>query len=170
MGHISVSSIWQPPFVCFGVLGRAALTLSWCTCYIVRGGAFCNHQGGATLHHLVVLYGGEGLERDQFCLLGSHIISSYFLNFPFATGALLAAALVLNPIVGGFVHILGLNQSFKQALLRDWQFLPPPNLPWLLQPEFEILFAGTGTQGCAVCPGIRLFTSQVSLPIFIHHT
>ena len=51
----------------------------------------------------VVLYVGEGPEREQY-LLGSCPISSHF---PYVTGTLLAAALVLNPRVSGFACVLG---------------------------------------------------------------
>ncbi|KAF6104368.1 hypothetical protein HJG60_011319 [Phyllostomus discolor] len=43
--------------------------------------------------------------------------------FPYVSGTLIAAALVLNPSMGGFVYIIGLCRSLKRTLLRDWQFL-----------------------------------------------
>ena len=94
----------------------------------------------------------KGLERKQCCLLGS--CPNHFFHFPYATGAILIAALVLNPRVGGFAYILGPCGSFKWTLLRDQWFLPVPQSPLGLQPEvMRLYFLGTGTLGCAVYPG-----------------
>ena len=93
----------------------------------------------------------KGLERKQCCLLGS--CPNHFFHFPYATGAILIAALVLNPRVGGFAYILGWYGPFKWTLLRDWQFLLPPQAP--------LVFAATRLYFLALAPraarsGLRL--------------
>ena len=70
---------------------------------------------------------------------------------------LLAAALVVNSRVNGFMSILGLCGSFKQSLLRDWKFLPPPQLPLVFTARsYEALFSWLGTLGCRVFPRSRM--------------
>ena len=78
---------------------------------------------------------GEESERGQYrCpaargLLSTHPASSHFIHFPYATGAPLAVALVMVPRGGGVVYVVGPHQSFKWTLLRDRQFLLPPQPP-----------------------------------------
>ena len=91
---------------------------------------------GNLLHCFVALCGGEVSEGGQCCCLisggspGIHLASSHFTHFPYATGTLLAAALVMIPRVGGFMYVLGPCRPFKQTLLRKWQLLllPQPTL------------------------------------------
>ena len=56
-------------------------------------------------------------------------ISSHFSHFPYVTGTLWAAALVLNHRVGGFEQVLGPWGSFIWTLLRDQQSLLLPHPP-----------------------------------------
>ena len=70
--YFFVSSIWQPPCVCFCVLGRAALTpcLSSMACY--RKGT-CKLYGvepgwGSLLHCFVALCGGRAQRGDSATL------------------------------------------------------------------------------------------------------
>ena len=56
-------------------------------------------------------------------------ISSHFTPLPYVTGTLPAVALLVNPRVGGFVYVLSLCGPFKWTLLRNWQFLLPPQPP-----------------------------------------
>ena len=62
-------------------------------------------------------------------LPGTCPISSRFPHFLSVPGTLLAVALVVIPRVGGFAYVLSLCRSFKWTLLRNQQFLPPPQLP-----------------------------------------
>ena len=75
-----------------------------------------------------------------------------------------------EPRVDGFVYILGPCGSFKQSLLRDQQFILPPQLPnshWFLQPEvMSLYYPSPGTLGCAVWPGVGLTHSQGMFPDF----
>ena len=78
---------------------------------------------------------GQGLERGQcYCLASgglpsTHPISSYFAPSLYATRALPAVALVLNPRGGGFLYTLRPWEPFKQSLLKSRQFFPPPQPP-----------------------------------------
>ena len=113
------------------------------------------------------------MERGQCCCLaaggslGTHPISSHFAHFLCVTGVPLAVVLVLVPRVGGFVSILGPRSPFKQTLLRDRQFILPPNPHWFLQPDVKKLyFPGAGTLGCVVWPGAGITRSPGILPSF----
>ena len=57
-------------------------------------------------------------------LPGTRPVSSHFTHSPYATGALPAVVLVLNPRVGGFIYILRWYGSFKRLFLKIRQFLP----------------------------------------------
>ena len=82
-------------------------------------------------------------------LLGSGPVSSHLMYFPYVTGTLLAAALVLNPKVGGFVYILGLWLSWGTG-----SFFCHPSSHWFFQPEVRRLyFPGIGNLGCVIWPG-----------------
>ena len=128
--YFFVSSIQQPPCVCFCVLGRVSLTL----CLRNDACKFCGVEpyvmtrvGQST--SLLCVCMRRGLERRQCCCLvsgglpSSHPISSHFTHFLYATGTLPAIALVVNPRVGGFVCILRPCGPFKWTLLKIWQFL-----------------------------------------------
>ena len=97
----------------------------------------------------------------------SYPISHYFPHFPYATGALLAAALVPKLRVCGFVYILGLYRSFKQTLLRDLQFLLSSQLLLVfIARTYEALFPGNGSLGCAVWLGAEIADSPGVPPGF----
>ena len=126
---------------------------------------------GNLLFSFVVLYVREGSGRDQYCLLGSHAVSSLFSHFPYVTGSLLAAALVLNPRLGGFAYILGPCGYFKWTLLRDGQSLPPSQPPLVFTVRiYEVSFPWAGTLSCKVWPGAGILAPQVSLPVVICYT
>ena len=80
--------------------------------------------------------GEEGSERGKCCCLasgglpGTRPVSSHFTHFPDAIGTLPAVALVMNPSVGGFAHVLSPSGPFKPNLLKIGQFLllPQPSL------------------------------------------
>ena len=94
-------------------------------------------------------------------LLNTQRISSLFTHFPYATGAPRAAALVIVPKVGGFACVLGLWGPFKWTLLRDWQFLLPPQPPLVFTAQsYGSLFPSAGTLGCEVFPWAGLPCSQ----------
>ena len=125
--YFFVSSIWQPPHVCFCVLGRAALTDSLSSMAYYRkstwklwGGALGNHQGRATCFTALWLCIGGGLGEGTMPLPG-------FLRFAWhlacAIGTFPAVALVLNPSGGGSSYILSLCGLFKQSVLKIQQFL-----------------------------------------------
>ena len=61
---------------------------------------------------------GEGSERAQCGLLGSHPTFHHFPSFPQADFALSGA----DPQVGGFVYILGPCGSLQWTLLWGWEF------------------------------------------------
>ena len=107
------------------------------------------------LHCFIVLYVGEGWEREQCHLLSSCPVSSNFPYFLCLTGTLVAVSLVLNSRVGGFAYILGLCGSFKQTLLRYHQFLPPTQpLLILAARSYKGLFSqcwNRGQHGLAWC-------------------
>ena len=80
------------------------MSLSWRTCYVVKGGALDIHQGRATYFTaVVVLYVGERSEREQCCLLVCRPAFSHFPHFP-QTDCVLSGA---DSKVGGLVYILG---------------------------------------------------------------
>ena len=84
----------------------------------------------------------------------------HFLHFLYVTGTLLAAALVLNPRVGGFAYIL-------RPCIRDWQFLPPPQSPLVFTARsYEALLPGSGTLGCTVWPRAGMACSPDVPPSF----
>ena len=114
---------------------------------------------GYPLQSVVALYVGEGSEREQNHLLGSHPTFSHFCHFPQANWA----PLVL--ILGGWVCVCSRTWwvSPKNSPMR-LEFLP------LLQPPqifsfrgFEAVFPHTGTLGCMVCLSTQLF-----LPVYQH--
>ena len=81
-------------------------------------------------------------------------ISSHFTHFLYVTGALPAAALVVNPRVEGFAYVLSPCGAFKWTLLKIWQFLSLPKSPLVFTARsYGDLPSGTGTLGCAVWPG-----------------
>ena len=128
---------------------------------------------GNLLHCFVALYVGEGLERGQcHCLAADGLlstcpVSSHFTHFPHVTDTLLAVALVEVPRVGRFAFILGPWGPFKQTLLRDWQFLPPPQPPLVfIARSYEALFPSAGTLGCVVWPEARIARSPGIPPDF----
>ena len=64
-------------------------------------------------------------------------------------------------------HGPGPCMPFKQTLLRNWQFLPLPQSPLVLQLEvMSLYFPGAGTLGCAVWPGAGISCSQGVPPDF----
>ena len=67
----------------FGVLifHLGHISLSWCTCYVVRGRALGIHQGGATRCYTAVLYVGEGSERELCHLLGPRPAFCHFCHY-----------------------------------------------------------------------------------------
>ena len=80
------------------------ISLSQCTCYFVRGRALGN-QGGAThvaATHVVVLYVGEGSEREQCYLLSFHGFQSLPLEPTSKLGPSCADSQVC-----GLVYVLG---------------------------------------------------------------
>ena len=94
-------------------------------------------------------------------------LSSHFTCFLYATETLLAAALVMIPRVGGYMYILGPCWPFKQTLMGNWQFIPPPQPHWFLQPEVVRLYLpGAGTLGCLVWTGAKITNSQDIPPNF----
>ena len=100
-------------------------------------------------------------------LPGTHPISSRSTHSLFATGTFLAVGLVLNLRVGGFVNVLRLHGPSMQNFLKIWQFLPPLQLHWFLQPEvMGIYLPSAGTLGCAVWPGAVITHSQGVPPHF----
>ena len=148
--YFLVSSVWQPLCVSSCVLGKVALTppfMPLTTCYVVKGRVLGVQQCVKT--RSVVLYVRDGSERGKCHLLISCPISSYFPHFLYAAGTLLAASLVLNPWVGGFLYILGPCGSFKQILLKGWQFLSPchPPLVFTIR-SYEILLSQHWNLGC----------------------
>ena len=119
----------------------------------------------------MALYVGEGLGREQYHFLGSRPVSSHFPYFLYMISTLLAAALVLNPRVGGFAYILGPRGSFVQILMRDWSFLPLPQIPLIcIARIYEALFLVLETWAMQSGLGLGWLALQVSLPVFIYHT
>ena len=59
-------------------------------------------------------------------LLHTHPITSHFTCFLYVTSTILAVALVVVPREGGFAQVLGTYGTFNRTLLRDWQFISPP--------------------------------------------
>ena len=118
----------------------------------------------------------EGSERGQCCCLVSgglprtHPISNYFTHFLYATGVLLAVALVVIPSLGGFAYVLGPCGPFKWTLLRNQQFLLPPQPPLVLQSEVMMLYFLV-LELWAMQSGLELglLAPKVSLQIFMHH-
>ena len=133
--YFFVSSIWQPPCVCFCILGRAALTPCLGPLTMLQG---WKHQIFAMVGQpALLLYGGNRLKREQCYLLDSCSISSQFTHSLYETDTLLAT------IQSVWVCIQSRTvESFKWALLRDWQFLLPPQSPLLfIAISYEALFS-----------------------------
>ena len=87
--------------------------LSWCTCYIVRGGAIGIHQGGAT--HIVVLWccmWGRGPRGNNV----TYQLSAGFQSCPPLPTSKLSPS-GADSLVGGFVYILGPCWSLQSTLL-----------------------------------------------------
>ena len=133
--YFFVSSIWQPPCVCFCVLGRTALIPCKSTCKLYGSEPYVIarvRQPSSLLNGSVL---GEVSKRGLcHCLAsggfpGTHPISSHFTHSLYVTGTLPGVALVLNPRVGRFAYILKPCGLFKWSFLTIWQFLPSPQSP-----------------------------------------
>ena len=145
--YFFVSSIWQPPCVCFCVLGRAALTpcLSSVTYWRKSICKLCGTEPYVIAwvgQPTSLLWGSvweEGSGRGQChslafggCPFYPFLpiicpISSHFTHFLYVTGALPAVALVLCPRVGGFVYVVSSCRPFIWSLLKVQEFLPLPS-------------------------------------------
>ena len=128
MGHISLWPQLAASLCLLLCIGQSCFDSVLAHLLHCKGRSLRSSPGwGNLLHCLWHCMWGKGLRgNNAACLLGSHPISSHFPHFLYVTGTLLAAALVLNPRVGGFAHVLGPCRSFKQTLLRDWQFVHCP--------------------------------------------
>ena len=78
---------------------------------------------GNPLLCIMVLYLWEGSKKGQCCLFSTRSVFSHFPHYPEANWALL----VLIP--GWVVYALGPRMSLQWTLLRDWQFILPPQPP-----------------------------------------
>ena len=90
---------------------------------------------------------------------------------PSKTGTLPADALVLNPRQDGSAYVLRPCWPFKQSLLKIWPFLPLHQLPLVFTARryggiFLVLKPWAVQSGLV----LRSVTTEVSFPIFIHHT
>ena len=110
------------------------------------------------LHCVVVMYVGEGWEREQYHLLSPGPTFQHFPCFPQADCALSGA----DSQVDGFVYILGPCGPLQQTLLWDWELLP------LLQPPQSFYSQGVWVfsfphwnLGSTVC-----LAPQVCFPVY----
>ena len=103
-----------------------------------------------------------------FCRFAQHLphFQSHH-HFLYTTGALLAVALVAVPRMGGFAYVLSLCGPFQQTLLKNQQFVLPPQNPLVFTARsYGALFCGTGTLGYMVWPRARITHSQGIPPSF----
>ena len=106
------------------------------------------------------------------CQKGNNATFSAFTPFSVTsptspmTGAPIAVALVASLRVGKLAYILGWWGPFKQNLLKDWQFVLPPQPPLAFTEVMKFYFPGAGTLGCTVWPGAGFTHSTVVLPGF----
>ena len=108
---------------------------------------------------VVVLYVGEGSEREQYHLLGSQLA---FSATPTNHSKLGPSG--TDSQVGGFVYILGPCGSLQGTVLFGWEFYWPPEPSQVFTARgFEAFFSHTGTLGCVVCLAPQLF-----LPVDLH--
>ena len=119
------------------------ISLSWCTCYVVRGGALSICQGGA-IHiaaSLCYMWGRGRRENNPTCstlcwlsvtsAVTHKQIGPFWCWFP----------------GGWFVYVLGPHGSLQQTLLWGWDFPPPLQPPQVfITWGLEAFFSHAGTQ------------------------
>ena len=87
---------------------------------------------GNPLCCFVVLYVGEGSEREQCCLLSSRPTFRHYPMLPESRLCPLSCCPGADSWVGGFVYVLGSCGPLQGTVLIDWEFIPPPQPPQAL--------------------------------------
>ena len=88
----------------------------------------------------------------------------------YVAGTFLAAALVLNPRMSGFAHVIGSCKSFKYSPKGPTVSSPAPTPTVFLQPEFtKLYFLALEPRAALSALGLRSLAPQVSLLVFICH-
>ena len=149
---------WEEIWV---VWTRAHISLSQCTCFIVRDGALGTHQSGST--HFAALWWlmwGRG-QRGNNAVAG---LSAGFQSFPLLPTSKLGLY-GADSRVGGFVNVLGPCGSLQWTLLWGQEFLPlPPQHPQVFTTRsFQALVSQHWNPG--LC---RLSRSPIVPPGYLH--
>ena len=147
----------------WSILFLWAIFLSWCACYIKGQSLRCSPGQGNAGCCAVMLYVGEGSDREQCHLFQSLPVFIHFHHYPQCNWALPG----LIPVwVCGWVglYVLGPCGSRQWTFLWGWEFIPLPHPPQVFSVRgFEAFFLHAETLGWMVC-----LTPQMFLPVCLH--
>ena len=120
------------------------ISLSQCTCYVVRGRALGIHQGvrGNPLYLCCCSVCGEGVRVETMLLACLSCCSQSPPPLPTSDWCPSRCFPGADSLVGGLMYILEPHEPFKQTFLKDSQFLSPPQPPQIFTARgYEVLFS-----------------------------